>query len=53
VSPGLPSWPVTLQALALVVSPMLGLQQFFYNKNPYLSVFYFFLKFDGFSKMKR
>jgi hypothetical protein len=25
VTPGLPSWPTTLQALALVVSPRLGL----------------------------
>jgi hypothetical protein len=28
MTPGLPSWPTTLQALALVVSPRLGLQQY-------------------------
>ncbi len=27
VTPGLPSWPVSLQALAMVASPRLGLRQ--------------------------
>jgi hypothetical protein len=27
-TPGLPSWPATLQPLALVMSPKLGLRQF-------------------------
>jgi hypothetical protein len=27
-TPGLPSWPATLQALALVANPRLGLQHF-------------------------
>jgi len=39
VTPGLPSWPATLRALALIASPKLGLRQNPLVEGKYISRF--------------